>query len=655
MPTPTDWYTSLQQGGASVLPPPRGRRGGGGGGGGGRGSQFNDFQSKQRSLRHAIAEEELRQLKTRGASDRWDFAARRRTPTQTGQTSWQRGPRGPARGRQEGADMTRAAGAAKALTGLNIRLPSAKRDLGTWLNYIGAGRAHEGLMQTGRLLGQGGSGGGGGGGGVTGRETPSRFLFGGVRPGSRAGGGYGASRINEGLLGAATGPGPEPGRVYTEEDFLPTREKGGTIPKTGPYELHEGEIVVSADQVDRPLLAALKADKLNKMYSGQMDGKGTGPGPPTAKSMVKDEFRGGTLGSYQGGTMRSILDALMEDQEPKSEAEQLAKDEAWADLGRWAATPSEGQPKPSESGPESGFFDLPGFEPWKGLPSSAREAGERIREGMPDFGGMAEDIGGFWGGLTGAPGTPEPETALAGQNIEKPEQLGVESPAGVLDQGAPPEPSRPSSAAAYDVPLQEGVSAEDQLFNPQSQKWRDNQHSKFMAAMNEQKADRLDDFLAGNAGSMEPSQHAELSKQSKQLRQSVDTYEKRVEVRRSVEETLFQKAQEAILNYEGVVDKAKVQAKATGDRWNRRDQQAEYRDLKRNLFDLQDAFGQGKYDDFDGIMDLMASLQQDITLHDTGKKISKERAKLLLQHDMEDDFTQEDLEFAWQELDALEQ
>jgi hypothetical protein len=105
-------------------------------------------------------------------------------------------------------------------------------------------------------------------------------------------------------LGAGRGV-REPWRVNEGLQALASREKGGTIPKTGPYELHKGEIVVSADQVDRPLLAALKADKLNKMYSGQMDGEGTGPGPPTAKSMVKDEFEGGTLHGYQEGSVPS--------------------------------------------------------------------------------------------------------------------------------------------------------------------------------------------------------------------------------------------------------------------------------------------------------------------------------------------------------------
>lgn len=168
---------------------------------------------------------------------------------------------------------------------MNIRLPFGKRDLGTWLDYIGPGRAHAGMMQTGRLLSQvGGGGGGGAGGGVERAPLTGRRMVGG--PGLGAGRGVRTPwPINEGL------------------QALPQREKGGTIPETGPYELHKGEVVVSADQVDRPLMAALKADKLNKMYSGQMDGKGTGPGPPTAKSMVKDEFRGGTLHGYQGGSL----------------------------------------------------------------------------------------------------------------------------------------------------------------------------------------------------------------------------------------------------------------------------------------------------------------------------------------------------------------
>lgn len=268
MATPSEWYTSLQQGGAPVSAPTDRR-------GGGRGGKFNDFLSKQRKLRHAIAKEELRQLKTRGAADRWEDAARRRTPTQTGQTTWQRGPRGPARGR--GPQGPSGATAAKALLNMSGRMgpmPFQAKDLGTWLDYIGPGRAHQGLMQTGRLLS----------GGSVGPDAPEEEKS----PYSR-------------VVGLPGGTGRWPGGAISGGG-LPTREKGGTIPKTGPYKLHEGEIVVSADQVDRPLMAALKADKLNKMYSGQMDGKGTGPGPPTAKSMVKDEFEGGTLHGYQEGS-----------------------------------------------------------------------------------------------------------------------------------------------------------------------------------------------------------------------------------------------------------------------------------------------------------------------------------------------------------------
>jgi hypothetical protein len=63
----------------------------------------------------------------------------------------------------------------------------------------------------------------------------------------------------------------------------------GTVPKTGNYQLHRGEVVVSEPQVDEPLIAALVEDKMRKGITGKNpkghrgnsydQGSLAGPGP----------------------------------------------------------------------------------------------------------------------------------------------------------------------------------------------------------------------------------------------------------------------------------------------------------------------------------------------------------------------------------------
>jgi len=59
-------------------------------------------------------------------------------------------------------------------------------------------------------------------------------------------------------------------------------EKGGTIPKTGPYRLHKGELVIPKDEVDDELVSTLIRRKLN-------------------------ERAGKTLGDYQGGSLEDLF------------------------------------------------------------------------------------------------------------------------------------------------------------------------------------------------------------------------------------------------------------------------------------------------------------------------------------------------------------
>lgn len=230
--------------------------------GGGQSPIYNLLQEQAR-MRNAMAQKQLELMQE-------DLNRSRRKPHTPGPLVPQEYTQG-GRGYDPRAEATMAA---KAHARLNPQQaaragPFAAQDLGGWLNYIGPQAAHEGLMQTGRLLSSQGSGGvitgpmpgptptgASGRPGTRGWERPSRS----VRP-SLAG-----ARRAYGSRGTGAGS-------YS----LGSRERGtlpGTVPETGPYKLHAGEVVLEADQVDEPLLAALMEDKLGKTATGEIQPKG---------------------------------------------------------------------------------------------------------------------------------------------------------------------------------------------------------------------------------------------------------------------------------------------------------------------------------------------------------------------------------------------
>jgi hypothetical protein len=184
------------------------------------------------------------------------------------------------------------------------------------------------------------------------------------------------------------------GRIRPQPTFQDTRsilgrrEKGGTVPKTGPYELHKDEIVISADQVDEPLLHALKTDKLKKMATGQMDGKGTGPG----RSLEGGSYRGGTLKGYVKGYKKGTLGSYQEGFGPASDFiddywKQFILDEDLSNLP--GARPESGMTVPPRRG-------MPPADWERFLGGERPPVGGAPRGGamVPSRGGMAPGRGG---------------------------------------------------------------------------------------------------------------------------------------------------------------------------------------------------------------------------------------------------------------------
>lgn len=181
-------------------------------------------------------------------------------------------------------DKTDYGSAALALLSQNraYRQPGDVENLASWLRFIGPERAHAGLMQSGALLGSTR-------GGIN-VESPEEFSPAYELSGSPAAvesdpfqsrdlsSAYERLAANPSLRSLVPAGrynpsfGPAMPRPYAR-GTLP-----GTVPETGPAKVHRGEVILSKDQVDGPLLKYLVFDKMRKLRSGQMDGKGTGRG-----------------------------------------------------------------------------------------------------------------------------------------------------------------------------------------------------------------------------------------------------------------------------------------------------------------------------------------------------------------------------------------
>lgn len=193
-------------------------------------------------------------------------------------------------GRERGPDYGSAA-AALLSSNRAFRQPFDTENLAQWLRFIGPDAAHRGLMQSGALLGQ-----------------------------TRAGINNPQPESPNATYRLTGDPSSVPESPYNLEDILSLQknpsvfgfEKGtlpGTIPETGETEVHKGEVILSKDQVDEPLLRYLIRDKLKKLRSGQMDGKGTGPGR-------KRGYQGGSLQMIGRPSSASPSDFLRSDTAP---------------------------------------------------------------------------------------------------------------------------------------------------------------------------------------------------------------------------------------------------------------------------------------------------------------------------------------------------
>jgi hypothetical protein len=152
--------------------------------------------------------------------------------------------------------------------------PLGRQRIHQMIQAIGPEAAHAGLMQSGRLFA-----------GQTGSPDQSAY-------GNRDVGGFPVlTTVQTGTTAEGV---PAYGQVQTGE--TPYAQIGGmkrgtlpgTVPKTGKALIHEGEVVVPKEQVDRPLLHYLMADAMEK-------------GVPLGKG--GEGYKCGSLKGYQAGTL----------------------------------------------------------------------------------------------------------------------------------------------------------------------------------------------------------------------------------------------------------------------------------------------------------------------------------------------------------------
>lgn len=397
----------------------------------------------------------------------------------------------------------------------------------------------------------------------------------------------------------------------------------GTVPETGPAKLHKNEIVISADQVDEPLLHYLKTDKLRKLRSGQMDGKGTGPGtPPTAASMIKDEFQAGSLPSYQGGSMMMLPgygDPFGFQREPP--------DPSGLEYPGRGPLSEEELMKITESRPDllgEGAEWLGGLA--KGAFEGAGDIGEGLGEGV---GGLGEsfmegfDPGGPQGRLDEAVGaaqipppelidmgTPEIGTSLLQQEIAPDPGRDLEVARGRVAQGDLGAPDAPLTLRGGDEPFARGdedLPPEDRYFAPEEPKWRQAENRRTMAVLNRQKADRLMDFLASNGSDLDDKSYTSMMTEVKHLRQVSDDVEKQAQQRKQA----YQKAMSDMNQVLGDIEQEKIKAQAGVEEISARGRQEAEQKLDDTYRDMEMALGQASSEqEINNLLMLMAKAQQ---------------------------------------------
>ena len=310
------------------------------GGGGGNGtSPLYALLAKQAKIKNSIAKQQLAMMKQEAdvyhRQNRTQETPESRMNQVAKMMRMEQANANSARQRQQAEEYGKAGMMARALydspgRAHGLRGPDELPNLQNMIGAVGIPAAHQGLMQTGQLLaGQsygGGRYGGGGGDEAQGDVLPEGTTRSGPytmgRPGKEMlGSTYGAGRSLQDLVAASEQAGgagyARPQMRTSPSSYLPNMTGGfetgslpGTVPETGPYELHEGEIVLEKDQVDGPLLNLLIGDKLRKMISGQIKKK-------KSSAFVGDKkgFESGTLGSYESGTLGSYAGGTLEEQE----------------------------------------------------------------------------------------------------------------------------------------------------------------------------------------------------------------------------------------------------------------------------------------------------------------------------------------------------
>lgn len=370
----------------------------------------------------------------------------------------------------------------------------------------------------------------------------------------------------------------------------------GTVPKTGNYKLHKGEVVVSEPQVDEPLISYLVEDKLRKGI--------------TRKNPKGRSYAGGSLGY----AMPSVDPAL---------AAALGLD-IW---GAGAREPMGPPAPPALREPISPPGVKPGFVDWLrsvmgggGGPSEEdlkAEARARFQAGLPfQAGAIGTELpqppmspeqmqAAFSGvGQEAAPTAPPmamtPEAGPApGASLE----VALSRVRGG-DLGTPERPLTltgssglgPNSALAMAPPEgrgDENLPPEERYFAPESPEWRRAQSARIEAQLAKDKADRIHGYLLKEGMNMDPDARRDLMTQAQWLNKIGDTIDERFEAQKARREEAARLSNDAVLKYETELHKAS----AKGDRLEDTQKEQHLQDIRKNYDNLERMYIDPKNED----------------------------------------------------------
>lgn len=395
---------------------------------------------------------------------------------------------------------------------------------------------------------------------------------------------------------------PSPYQTFNK-GLLGSRESGGGIPEDGPYELHRGEHVISADQIDDPLMRYLMRDKARKMATGQMDGKGTGPG-------VK------VKGSFQSGTLSPNLPSSMETHEEQQAALIRNLNRQRMELGlpplqedmEYQPGYLENELANMPTGP--GISDRMMDAPLMPFPPGAPSAND-----LKDFGGELSNAYDFWtgGGQYADSTLPERVGAGLGAGARGAEeslgelQEGFRSGYGATrgDEGAPGVPTfgGPGGGGGAPTPPEGSIEAAlarvggGDLGSAQSPltlrgappspgegpgvSYNEPQISRnYRGQQEREKADRLYKHIRDNIDTMSPDEYNLHLQRAKRYDQLADTLEKREDVREERSEALKESEREGRRSLEQISARAKAEG-------GLRLRLEEFKGLQRQLLEAQ--------------------------------------------------------------------